>query len=191
MPTSGKYMSRIGNNPIIIPAEVSINIEGLKIEVSGPKGKLESEFRKEIKVELADSVLLVKRKKEDRISRSLHGLTRTLINNMVLGVTEGWSKNLELVGVGYRAQGGGEDLTLAVGYSHPVIIKAPIGISFAVFDNTKISITGIDKNLVGQVAANIRAVKPPEVYKGKGIRYAGEYVRKKPGKAGKGAVGAK
>lgn len=188
--SSGNFMSRIGNNPITIPSGTEVQVEGHKLTTKGPKGTLELILRPEVKVEVTDGVVTVKRKKEDSLSRSLHGLTRALINNMVTGVTSGWTKNLEMVGVGYRVQGGGDLLTLNVGFSHPVTVKAPEGVSFAVTDNTKIAVSGIDRTLVGQIAANIRAVKPPEVYKGKGIRYAGEYVRRKAGKAGK-AVGAK
>lgn len=182
-------MSRIGNQSILIPEGVEITIEAGEISVKGPKGALSCAFRPEVKVEKTDSQLVVKRKRNDRLSRSLHGVTRAVINNMVKGVTQGWTKNLELVGVGYRVQGGGEKLTLNVGFSHPVMVRAPHGITFVVNDNTKIAVSGIDRVLVGQIAANIRAIKPPEVYKGKGIRYVGEYVRRKAGKAGK-AVGA-
>lgn len=182
-------MSRVGSSPINIPASVKVMIEGHKIIVEGPKGKLEQSIRPEMKIEVAEDLLKVSRKKNDRLSRSLHGLTRSLLNNMVLGVTQGWNRDLEMVGVGYRAAGGGDTLNLSVGFSHSVTVKAPEGISFAVSDNTKISVSGIDKNLVGQIAANIRAIKPPEVYKGKGIRFAGEYIRRKAGKAGKVAVG--
>lgn len=183
-------MSRVGNNPIEIPGGVQVNLEGPNILVQGPKGNLQIEILPQVKVELEEGRLVVKRKRNDRFSRSAHGLTRSLINNMVKGVAEGWERKLEMVGVGYRAQGGGDTLTLSVGFSHPVVVKAPEGISFAVADNTKITVAGIDKTLVGQVAANIRGIKPPEVYKGKGIRFVGEYVRRKAGKAGK-AVGGK
>lgn len=183
-------MSRVGNNPISLGQGVEVNVEGNTVSVVGPKGKLEMEFLPQVKVEKQDDKIIVSRKSDDKLSRSVHGLTRALINNMVVGVREGWSKNLEMVGVGYRAAGGGNTITLSVGFSHPVSVQAPEGISFSVADNTKITIAGIDKNLVGQVAANIRAIKPPEVYKGKGIRYQGEYVRRKAGKAGK-AAGAK
>lgn len=183
-------MSRVGNNPVKIPQGAEVLIDGSLLTTKGPKGSLELNLRPEVKVEVVEGQVVVKRKKEDKLSKSVHGLTRALINNMVLGVTQGWTKNLEMVGVGYRAQGGGDTVTLNVGYSHPVTVKAPEGINFAVAENTKISVSGIDRNLVGQIAANIRAVKPPEVYKGKGIRYAGEYVRRKAGKAGK-AAGAK
>src|SRR5579884_4216299 len=176
-------MSRIGNAPVLIPNGVTVTIDGNRIEVSGSKGKLDLTFRPEIKVEQKDNQIIVSRKNDDRLSRSLHGLYRSMINNIVKGVSEGWTKNLEMVGVGYRAAGGGDTLTLSVGYSHPVTIKAPEGVTFAVNENTKISVSGIDRVLVGQIAANIREVRPPEVYKGKGIRYAGEYVRRKAGKA--------
>lgn len=188
--TFGKYMSRIGNAQIVIPSGVAVEMTGNKVVVKGPKGELQYEVRPEIKVEVVESKVVVKRGSDERLSRSLHGLTRSLINNMILGVTQGWVRSLEMVGVGYRAAGGGDTLNLSVGFSHPVTVKAPEGVTFAVTDNTKITVTGIDKNLVGQIAANIRAVRPPEVYKGKGIRYLGEYVRKKAGKAGKAVVGA-
>ena len=184
-------MSRIGNNPITIPDNVTVAVAKDELVVSGPKGSLNLKLRPELKVEVEGNNVVVKRKKDDRISRAVHGLSRTLINNMVLGVTTLWRKDLEMVGVGYRASGGGDSLNLSVGFSHPVTIKAPAGVTFQVNENTKITVLGIDKNLVGQVAANIRSVKPPEVYKGKGIRYSGEYVRRKPGKAGKAAGGAK
>lgn len=161
-----------------------------KVTVTGSKGNLSMDIRPEIKVEQVENNLVLKRQKDDKVSKSLHGLYRASIANMVKGVSEGWSKRLEMVGVGYWASGGGDKLTLSVGYSHPVEVVAPEDISFTVAENTKIEVSGIDKILVGQVAANIRAVRPPEVYKGKGIRYSGEYVRRKPGKAGK-AVGAK
>ncbi len=184
-------MSRIGNAPIDIPNGVTVTISGNKASVSGPKGVLEMPFRDEVKVEQVGNQIIVKRKKEDKTSKSLHGLYRSNLFNMVKGVTEGWTRNLEMVGVGYRVQGSGDTLTLSVGFSHPVTVKAPEGINFAVSDNTKISVMGIDKILVGQIAANIRDIRPPEVYKGKGIRYAGEQVRRKPGKAGKAVGGAK
>ena len=181
-------MSRIGNSPVTIPQGVDVAIDGAHIVVSGPKGKIEMDVLPQVKIEMVENQLIVKRKKDDKFSRSAHGLIRSLINNMVIGVSEGWTKNLEMVGVGYRAAGGGDTLTLNVGFSHSVTIKAPNGISFEVLDNTKITVSGIDKNLVGQIAANIRAVKPPEVYKGKGIRMMGEYIRRKPGKTAKGVV---
>jgi large subunit ribosomal protein L6 len=180
-------MSRVGSNPILIPAGTEIILEGDNVVVKGPKGQLEATLHRTVKLETEENQVLVKRKRDDRVSRSMHGLTRSILNNMVVGVSEGWTKNLEMVGVGYRVQGGNDQITLSVGYSHPVIIKAPEGIQFSASENTKISVSGIDRVLVGQVAANIKKVRPPEAYKGKGIRYAGEYVRKKPGKAGKAA----
>lgn len=180
-------MSRIGNAIINIPSGVEVTQQDRLIQVKGSKGQLEMTVRPEIEVEINGNEIKVSRKSEDRFARSFHGLTRALINNMVLGVSNGWTRNLEMVGVGYRAQGGGDQITLSIGYSHPVVVKAPAGVTLAVTDNTKLSVSGIDKTLVGQVAAKIRQVRPPEVYKGKGIRYQGEYVRRKAGKAGKGA----
>lgn len=182
-------MSRVGLNPIKIPNSVEVSIDKYQLAVKGPKGMLEMEFLPLVKVEVVEGQILVKRIKNDKASKSVHGLTRSLINNMVLGVTDGFTRGLELVGVGYRAAGGGNVLTLNIGFSHPVTINAPDGIDFTVLDNTKIQVSGIDKHLVGQVAANVRKIRPPEVYKGKGIRFSGEYVRRKAGKAGK-AVGA-
>lgn len=183
-------MSRIGNNPILIPAGVEVTIDGNMVTVKGPKGTLTMELNPAVKFEVVDGAGKVAAKRGYEKGAAMHGLTRSLINNMVVGVSTGWTKDLEMVGVGYRAQGGGDTLTLNVGYSHPVTMKAPGGITFAVAENTKLKVSGIDKILVGQIAANIRAVRPPEVYQGKGIRYSGEYVRKKAGKAGK-AAGAK
>ncbi len=182
-------MSRVGESPIIIPNGVTVTIEGLEVLVNGPKGNLSTEVRPEVKVEVTDGQILVKRKRNDKASKSFHGLTRSLISNLVVGVEKGWEKKLSLVGVGYRAQGMGDKLILNVGYSHPVEVQAPVGVSFKVDENTKITVSGIDRSLVGQVAANIRKVRPPEVYQGKGIRYEGEHVRRKAGKAGK--AGAK
>lgn len=183
-------MSRIGNNPINIPAGVEITTEGILVTVKGPKGVLTMDLNPAVKFDIEGTQIIVKAKKGAAKGAAMHGLTRSLLSNMVVGVTEGWTKDLEMVGVGYRAQGGGETLTLNVGYSHPVTIKAPEGITFTVAENTKLKVSGINKILVGQIAANIRDVRPPEVYQGKGIRYSGEYVRKKAGKAGK-AAGAK
>lgn len=180
-------MSRIGNAPITVPSGVTVTIASNEVTVDGPKGKLTMDYRPEITIKQDGDKIIVSRKNDDKFIRSLHGLYRSKLSNMITGVTSGWSRNLDLVGVGYRAQGGGDNLNLSVGFSHPVKISAPQGVSFNVADNTKISVSGIDKILVGQVAANIRGVKPPEVYKGKGIRYSGEFVRKKAGKAGKAA----
>lgn len=181
-------MSRIGNLPITIPSSVTVEKTGSKIMVTGPKGSLELVVQRGINVTVEDSQVIVKRKNDEPKLRALHGLTRNLIANMTVGVSEGWSKNLELVGVGFRVAGGGDKLTLNIGFSHPVEVSAPEGINFEVRDNTKIRVSGADKQLVGQVAANIKKIRVPDVYKGKGIRYEGEYIRKKPGKAGK--VGA-
>jgi len=182
-------MSRIGNAPITIPNGVTVDQTGSHLVVSGSKGKLELDLQRGIEVAINDNVISVSRKNEQQKVKALHGLSRSLINNMVIGVSSGWTKNLELVGVGYRVAGGGDKLSLAVGYSHPVEITAPEGINFEVTDTTKITVSGISKEQVGQVAAKIRDVRKPEVYKGKGIRYQGEHVKKKAGKAGK--VGAK
>lgn len=181
-------MSRIGNVPIAIPAGVTVEKDGSRVVVNGPKGTLNMEIASEIKVTVEGNQILLKRKDDQKRNKALHGLTRSLIANMLLGVTEGWSKNLELVGVGFRAQSSGDKLTLNVGYSHPVEVTAPAGITFEVLDNTKIKVSGADKQLVGQAAANIKKVRVPDVYKGKGIRYEGEYIRKKVGKSGKTGV---
>lgn len=183
-------MSKIGNAPVQIPNGVTVEVSAQKVSVKGPLGELNMEYLPKVKVEVLDGQVIVKRKNEDKFSKSLHGLTRSLINNMVIGVEKGWEKKLELVGVGYRAQAIGEKLSLSVGYSHPVEIEMPEGIKFIVSDNTAITISGIDKIKVGQVAAKIRGIRPPEPYKGKGIKYVGEYIRRKAGKAGKVGVGA-
>ncbi len=190
-------MSRIGNLPILIPNGITVNQNGAGIVVNGPKGELSLEVHSGVKVSIENGVINVKPRNSQKQNHALQGLMRTLISNMVVGVTEGWSKNLELVGVGFRAQGAGNNgstnkITMNLGFSHPVEVEAPEGISFEVADNTKIKVIGIDKQLVGQIAANIRKVRAPDVYKGKGIRYQGEYIRKKLGKSGKvGATGAK
>lgn len=184
-------MSRVGSAPITIPSGVIIEKNGKNIVVNGPKGSLNLTVEGPISVEIEGEKVIVKRKNDSKTNRALHGLFRSLIANMVFGVSEGWSKNLELVGVGFRAQVTGNKLILNVGYSHPVEIIAPEGISFEVADNTKIKVSGIDKQLIGQIAANIKKVRMPDVYKGKGIRYEGEYIRKKVGKSAKvGAAGA-
>lgn len=178
-------MSRIGKKPILLPDNVKAILEGNTVRVEGPKGKLEKSFHKDMIIEQVDEkTLVVKRPTEGKLHRSLHGLTRTLLDNMVQGVSNGYQKNLELVGVGYRATKQGNNLVLAVGYSHPVEIVPPAGIEIDVPAATKISVKGIDKELVGAVAANIRAVREPEPYKGKGIKYEGEHIRRKAGKAG-------
>ena len=178
-------MSRIGKLPITVPGGVDIKIADQQVTVKGPKGELSLVVAEPIRVALEDGQLLVTRPDDERESRALHGLTRTLINNDIIGVTEGYSKQLEVVGTGYRVQQKGNGLELALGFSHPVLFDAPEGITLAVEGNTKISVSGISKQAVGEVAANIRKLKKPEPYKGKGIRYAGENVRRKAGKAGK------
>lgn len=187
-------MSRVGNSPITIPTGVTIEKDGRIVVVKGSRGSLRMNVDALISFEVEGDKIIVKRKNDQKKSKALHGLTRNLIANMITGVTEGWSKNLELVGVGFRAQGG-DKLVLNVGYSHPVEIEAPEGITFEVSENTKIKVSGIDKQLVGQIAANVRSVRKPDVYKGKGVRYEGEYIKKKLGKSGKvgvaGAAGAK
>jgi len=180
-------MSRIGKMPVPIPRGVEINLEGRTVSVKGPRGDLSREIDADMQVKLDDSQLLVTRPSDQARHRAMHGLTRSLIANMVSGVSEGFSKTLEMQGVGYRAQMQGQDLMLSVGYSHPVQVAPPPGIQFEVEGTSRIVIRGIDKQLVGQVAADVRKVRPPEPYKGKGIRYLGEYVRRKAGKAGKAA----
>jgi large subunit ribosomal protein L6 len=175
-------MSRIGRQPITVPEGVTVTIDPGVVRVNGPKGELSERIPREITVEQEDSQLRVKRPTDRPGHRALHGLTRSLVANMVAGVTDGYAKTLEIQGVGYRAQARGRDLELALGYSHPVPIKAPEGIDFEVPVPTRIIVRGIDKQLVGEVAANIRKKRPPEPYKGKGIRYEGEHVARKVGK---------
>ena len=175
-------MSRIGKKPITVPSGVTISIEPELVRVNGPKGELHERIPRDITVALQDDQLVVTRPTDRGEHRALHGLTRSLVANMVEGVTDGYSKTLEIQGVGYRAQLKGKDLELALGYSHPVPIKAPDGIEFDVPQPTRIVVKGISKQLVGEVAANIRKKRPPEPYKGKGIRYEGEYVARKVGK---------
>lgn len=177
-------MSRIGKTPIILPTGVEVKVSGDTVEVKGPKGSLSQTINNTITVAVDDGTVTVDRVNDERENRALHGLMRALIFNMVVGVTEGYSKELTAVGVGYRAALKGKNLELQVGFSHPVNIEAPDGITFEVPEPTKIIVIGIDKQMVGQLAANIRAVRPPEPYKGKGIRYTDEYVRRKAGKAG-------
>jgi large subunit ribosomal protein L6 len=181
-------MSRIGREPIAIPDGVNVELEGSRVTVNGPGGALHQEVSPELKVTVDDGTVRVERPSDERHHKALHGLTRTLIANMVEGVTKGFEKRLEIQGVGYRAALRGSDLELQVGYSHPVEFPAPEGISFEVPAPNRIVVRGIDKQLVGETAARIRKVRKPEPYKGKGIRYEGEYVRKKAGKAAKGAV---
>jgi large subunit ribosomal protein L6 len=179
-------MSRIGKQPIAVPSGVDVTIDGANLRVKGPKGQLEHDIVGDVTVARDGDTLVVTRADDTRSNRSLHGLQRTLIANMVAGVSDGFSKELEIVGVGYRAQAQGSDaIELAVGYSHPVHIQAPAGITFEVPQPQRIVIRGYDKQLVGQVAADIRKVRKPEPYKGKGIRYAGEHIRRKAGKSAK------
>lgn len=180
-------MSRIGKMPIAVPEGVDVRIDGTTVTVKGPRGELARDIRPEIKIERADGQLLVTRPTDQPRHRAMHGLTRTLVDNMVRGVTDGFAKTLEMQGVGYRAQMQGKDLQLAIGFSHPVNIPPPEGIEFEVEGTTRIVVKGSSKEQVGQVAANVRKIRPPEPYKGKGIRYLGEYVRRKAGKAGKAA----
>jgi large subunit ribosomal protein L6 len=182
-------MSRIGKQPVTIPAGVEIKLSGRMVAVKGPKGTLERSFPEEVTFTMDDSEVRVERPADDRRSRAMHGLSRALLANMVTGVSEGYTRELQLVGVGYRAALKGRDLELQVGFSHPVAIEPPDGVTFEVPEPTKVVVSGIDKERVGQASANIRKVRPPEPYKGKGIRYVGEYVRRKAGKAG--APGAK
>jgi large subunit ribosomal protein L6 len=177
-------MSRIGKLPVPVPDGVEVTLDGLNVTVKGPKGELSRQMPEGVTLSRDDEgAVVVTRNGETRTERSRHGLVRTLIANMIEGVTAGYSKSLELVGVGYRAAAKGSDVELQVGYSHPVLIPAPEGIAFEVPQPTRITVSGIDKVLVGQVAANIRKVRPPEPYKGKGIKYEGEQIRRKAGKA--------
>jgi large subunit ribosomal protein L6 len=178
-------MSRIGRLPVSIPSGVDVTIDGQTVTVKGPKGQLSHQVAAPITVDKGENGIEVSRPDDERDSRSLHGLTRTLINNMVLGVTEGYEKKLEIHGTGYRVQARGSNLEFALGYSHPITVEPPAGITFAVENQTRFSVQGIDKQLVGEVAANIRKLRKPDPYKAKGIRYAGEHIRRKVGKAGK------
>ncbi|GAA4851333.1 50S ribosomal protein L6 [Actinomycetospora corticicola] len=178
-------MSRIGRAPITVPSGVDVAVEGQNVTVKGPKGTLSHEVDLPISVSLEDGVLSVSRPNDDRENRALHGLSRSLLNNLVLGVTQGYERKLEIHGVGYRVVLKGSTLEFALGYSHPVRIEAPDGITFAVENPTRFSVQGIDKQVVGQVAANIRRLRKPDPYKGKGVRYAGEQIRRKVGKTGK------
>ena len=177
-------MSRIGRLPISVPAGVEVKVDGNLVTVKGSKGELSHQVASPITVALNDNEIAVSRPNDERVSRSLHGLTRTLIQNMIIGVTNGYEKKLEIVGTGYRVTAKGNDLEFALGYSHPISVSAPEGVSFAVEGANKLTISGIDKQLVGQVAANIRGLRKPDPYKGKGVRYAGEHIRRKVGKAG-------
>ncbi len=178
-------MSRVGQQPIPVPASVRVQIEGSTVTVSGPLGDLRRELHPDMRLHLEEGQLTVTRPSDQPQHRALHGLTRTLLANMVTGVTDGFSKMLELHGVGYRAQQMGANVQMSVGFSHPVDVVAPPGVTLEVDGTNRIRVSGLDKELVGQAAAEIRRVRPPEPYKGKGIRYEGEYVRHKAGKAGK------
>ncbi len=178
-------MSRIGKRPVQVPSGVEVTIDGRQVTVKGPKGTLEHTVAEPIAVSFDDGVISVTRPDDERKSRSLHGLTRTLIDNMVVGVTQGYSKAMEIVGTGYRVAAKGSNLEFSLGYSHTIVVSAPEGITFAVESPTKFSVNGINKQQVGEVAANIRKLRKPEPYKGKGVRYADENVRRKAGKAGK------
>ncbi len=178
-------MSRVGKMPVAVPSGVDIEVDGSQVTVKGSKGQLSREFPDRVSFSIEDGEISVVREDDTRESKALHGLSRALLANMVHGVTEGFNKTLEIQGVGYRASLKGQDVELLVGFSHPVDVPAPDGITFEVPEPTRIVVSGIDKEQVGQVAANIRKIRPPEPYKGKGIRYSGEYVRRKAGKAGK------
>ena len=178
-------MSRIGKNPIAIPAGVDVTIDGQNVSVKGPKGTLSHVVAEPITAKIEDGQVIVERPNDERTSRSLHGLSRTLIANMIIGVTEGYKKDLEITGTGYRVVAKGKDLEFSLGFSHTVLVTAPEGIEFTVESQTKFTVAGIDKQLVGETAARIRKLKKPEPYKGKGIHYVGETIRRKVGKAGK------
>ena len=178
-------MSSIGRLPITVPSGVDVTIDGRNVTVKGPKGTLSRSLHPDITVSREDGTLVVTRPTEQKTHKQLHGLTRTLVSNMVVGVTDGYRKGIEITGVGYRAALSGRKLTLNLGYSHPIEIEPPEGISFEVETPTRLAVVGIDKELVGEIAAKVRATRKPEPYKGKGVRYAGEYVRRKAGKAGK------
>jgi large subunit ribosomal protein L6 len=178
-------MSRIGRLPIPVPSGVDVTIDGRQVTVTGPKGTLSRALHPDMTVSREDGTIVVTRPTEQKTHKQLHGLTRTLVNNMVVGVTDGYRKGLEITGVGYRAALNGKKLQLNLGYSHQIEIEPPDGISFEVENPTRLAVIGIDKELVGQVAAKVRSTRKPEPYKGKGVRYAGEYIRRKAGKAGK------
>ena len=178
-------MSRVGKAPIAIPSGVEMKINGQSVEVKGPKGTLSLELPEPITASVEENEVVVSRPDDHRTNRALHGLSRSLVNNLVVGVTEGYKINMEIFGVGYRVQQKGKDLEFSLGYSHPILVEAPEGITFAVDGNTKFSVEGIDKQQVGQIAVNIRRLRKDDPYKGKGIRYEGEQVRRKVGKTGK------
>lgn len=178
-------MSRIGKNPVVVPSGVEVKIDGQHVDVKGPKGTLNLDVPAPIAVAMEGNEISVTRPDDNRKNRALHGLSRSLINNMIIGVTEGYTIKMEIFGVGYRVQAKGKDLEFSLGYSHPILIEAPEGITFAVDGTTKLSVSGIDKQKVGQIAAIIRRLRKDDPYKGKGIRYEGEQIRRKVGKTGK------
>jgi large subunit ribosomal protein L6 len=181
-------MSRIGRLPITVPTGVTVNIKDNTVSMKGPKGEMSQTFVPDMSIKLQDSKLVVERPNDTKENRALHGLTRSLLNNMVTGVTKGWEKNLEIVGVGFRAEKAGEKIVLRVGFSHTVEVTPLPGVSFTLDSPSRIRVVGVNKEIVGEMAAELRAIRPPDAYKGKGLRYVGEKVRIKPGKAGK-AVG--
>jgi large subunit ribosomal protein L6 len=181
-------MSRIGRLPVSVPAGVTVNIKDGKVSIKGPKGEISQAFSPDMKIKLEDGKIIVERPSDAKEHRALHGLTRALLNNMVTGATKGWEKTLEIVGVGFRAEKAGDKIVVRVGYSHPIEISALPGVTLALDGPSRIKVAGINKETVGEMAAEIRGIRPPDAYKGKGIRYVGEAVRIKPGKAGK-AVG--
>jgi large subunit ribosomal protein L6 len=178
-------MSRIGKQPIPVPSGVDVNVDGRSVTVKGPKGTLTHEVAGALVIDQDGSTLTVTRADEERKTRELHGLTRTLISNMVVGVTQGYEKKLEIVGTGYRVVAKGSNLEFALGYSHPIVVEPPAGVTFTVEAPTRFSVSGIDKQQVGEIAANLRKLRKPDPYKGKGVRYAGEQIKRKVGKAGK------
>jgi large subunit ribosomal protein L6 len=178
-------MSRIGKHPVPVPKGVTAKVEGNKVHVKGPKGELERTLHPDMKVTYKDDQILVERPSDESNHKALHGLSRTLVANMVIGVTDGYTKTLEIVGTGYRVQARGSDLEFALGFSHPVVVPAPEGITFNVEAPTRFTVSGVDKQQVGEVSANIRKLRKPDPYKGKGVRYQGEVIKRKAGKAGK------
>jgi len=181
-------MSRIGRLPVIVPSGVTVNIKDSRVTVKGPKGEISQTFDSTMVIKVEDGKLTVSRADDSKNSKALHGLTRSLINNMVIGVTKGWEKSLEIVGVGFRAEKAGEKISMRLGFSHAVEVTPLPGVTLSIDGPSKIKVAGVNKEVVGEMAAELRAIRPPDAYKGKGIRYAGELVRIKPGKAGK-AVG--
>jgi large subunit ribosomal protein L6 len=181
-------MSRVGIKPVMIPEGVTVKLAGEEVEVVGAKGKLKRRLPGEVKLEVKEGEVVVRRTSEERRARGLHGLWRSLVANMIKGVSEGFGCDLELMGTGYRAKMEGKKIVISCGFSHPVVVEPPDGVKLEVNDNEKVRVTGVDRELVGQVAAGLRAIRPPEPYKGRGIRYAGEVVRRKAGKSGKAGV---